>query len=186
LPIFAKTVTILRYFIFISYKGTSYHGWQVQPNSVTVQKILDEALTTVVSENISTTGAGRTDTGVHAIYFCAHFDSSFTDLDTSENLIHKLNSFLPKDISVTSIHKVKPDANARFNALSRTYKYFVSREKDPFSEDSSWYLFGDIDIESMNQASEIQILQASAGFIQMLIQTIVKYSPQAGKKKTIS
>lgn len=145
----------MRYFIFISYKGTSYHGWQVQPNSVTVQKILDEALSTILSEKISTLGAGRTDTGVHALVFCAHFDSSSDKPANPENLIHKLNSFLPKDISVSSIRKVRPDANARFTALSRTYKYFISREKDPFSEDSSWYLRGDIDVQSMNNAVEL-------------------------------
>jgi tRNA pseudouridine38-40 synthase len=154
-PIFVKTKKVLRYFIFISYKGTSYHGWQVQPNSVTVQKLLDEALTTILSENTSTTGAGRTDTGVHALTFCAHLDSSSKDLDTDKNLIYKLNSFLPKDISVTSLRKVIPEANARFDALSRTYKYFISREKDPFSLDSSWYVPGNIDIESMNNASEL-------------------------------
>jgi tRNA pseudouridine38-40 synthase len=145
----------LRYFIFISYKGTSYHGWQVQPNSVTVQKILDEALTTILSEKISTVGAGRTDTGVHALVFCAHFDSGSGKLDKPELLIHRLNSYLPKDISVSAIREVRSDANARFSALSRTYKYFITREKDPFSEDSSWYMHGEIDIQSMNYASDL-------------------------------
>jgi tRNA pseudouridine38-40 synthase len=145
----------LRYFIYISYKGTSYHGWQVQPNSLTVQKLLDEALSTILSENIYTTGAGRTDAGVHALIFCAHFDSVSPDLATNKKMIHKLNSFLPKDISVTSVRKVKPDANARFSALSRTYKYFISKEKDPFSEDSTWYLHGDINIKEMNKASAL-------------------------------
>jgi tRNA pseudouridine38-40 synthase len=145
----------LRYFIYISYKGTSYHGWQIQPNSLTVQKLLDEALSTILSENISTTGAGRTDTGVHALIFCAHFDSESPDLDIRKNLIHKLNRYLPKDISVTSVRKVKPDANARFSALSRTYKYFISKVKDPFSVDSSWHMHGDIKINEMNEASAL-------------------------------
>jgi len=144
-----------RYFIFISYKGTSYHGWQIQPNSVTVQKILDEALSTVLSEGISTIGAGRTDTGVHALVFCAHFESISPDLDSSKNLVYKLNSYLPKDISVNSIRKVLPDANARFSALSRTYRYYVSRKKDPFFDSSSWYLGSDIDIDKMNEAAAI-------------------------------
>ena len=143
----------MRYFIYISYKGTSYHGWQMQPNSVTVQKLLNEALTTILSENITTTGAGRTDTGVHAMAFCAHFDSVSTELDKANNLIYKLNSYLPKDISVTSFRKVRPDANARFSALSRTYKYYISKEKDPFSEDSSWYIHGEMNINEMNEAS---------------------------------
>jgi tRNA pseudouridine38-40 synthase len=144
-----------RYFIFLSYKGTSYHGWQVQPNSVTIQKILDRALTTILEENISTTGAGRTDTGVHASVFCAHFDSSSTEIDIRKNLIYKLNSFLPKDISVISIKKVDPEANARFSALSRTYRYIISRTKDPFSEDFSWYFHGNIDVAAMNSASKM-------------------------------
>jgi tRNA pseudouridine38-40 synthase len=145
----------LRYFIFISYKGTFYHGWQIQPTSVTVQKLLDETLTTILSEKITTTGAGRTDTGVHAKVFCAHFDSMSSDLDKQKNLIYKLNSYLPKDISVTSLRKVRPEANARFSALSRTYKYFISRIKDPFSEDASWHLHGNINVDKMNEASKL-------------------------------
>ena len=144
-----------RYFIFISYKGTSYHGWQIQPNSVTVQKILDEALSTVLGERISTIGAGRTDTGVHALVFCAHFESNSTDLAITKKLIYRLNSYLPKDISVNSIRKVMPDANARFSAISRTYIYYISKNKDPFFDSSSWYLHGDININRMNEACRI-------------------------------
>lgn len=144
-----------RYFIFISYKGTSYHGWQIQPNSVTVQKILDEALTVVLNEKISTIGAGRTDTGVHAIYFCAHFDSISPDLLSLGNLIFRLNQYLPSDISVFSLKKVVPDASARYSATSRTYKYYISRIKDPFSLYSSWYLHGSIYIDSMNEACHL-------------------------------
>jgi tRNA pseudouridine38-40 synthase len=144
-----------RYFIFLSYKGTSYHGWQVQPNSITVQKILDEALSVILRHDISTTGAGRTDTGVHALVFCAHFNSSEPDLDTKKNFVYRLNSYLPKDISVSRVRKVKVDASARFGALSRTYTYYISRQKDPFNEDSSWDLHGDIDIKKMNKAGDI-------------------------------
>lgn len=145
----------MRYFIFISYKGTSYHGWQVQPNGITVQQILDEALSVILEEKISTTGAGRTDTGVHALVFCAHFDSLVTDLDDRKNLIYRINRYLPKDISVTSVRKVKNDSNARFSALSRTYTYYISRQKDPFTEDSSWHLHGYINVGAMNKAAEI-------------------------------
>jgi tRNA pseudouridine38-40 synthase len=144
-----------RYFIFISYRGTDYHGWQVQPDSVTVQKILDEALSVVLNEKISTTGAGRTDTGVHAIVFCAHFESSAGDLDSRKNFVYKLNRYLPKDIAVSRIRKVKDDANARFSALSRTYKYYISREKDPFTEGSSWFIHGKIDLDEMNKAAKL-------------------------------
>ena len=144
-----------RYFIFISYRGTSYHGWQLQPNSVTVQKILENALSLILGEEISTTGAGRTDTGVHASFFCAHFDSCSPLLSSDEGLIFKLNRFLPPDISINSIRKVQSGANARFSAISRTYKYYISRKKDPFAEGTSWYLFGDIDIDKMNEACKI-------------------------------
>jgi tRNA pseudouridine38-40 synthase len=144
-----------RYFIFISFKGTYYHGWQIQPNSVTVQKILDEALCVVLNEKISTIGAGRTDTGVHASFFCAHFDSISPDLLTLGNLIFRLNQYLPVDISVNSIKKVFPDANARYSAVSRTYKYYISRIKDPFLDSSSWYLYGKIEVIEMNKACRI-------------------------------
>ena len=144
-----------RYFIFISYKGTSYHGWQVQPNSVTVQKIIDESLTLILGETVKTTGAGRTDTGVHALIFCAHFDSVSAVLDQDKNLVFRLNRLLPRDISVSEIRRVLPDANARFSAVSRTYKYFISRRKDPFMQDSSWNIHGNIDIALMNKASRL-------------------------------
>jgi len=144
-----------RYFIFLSFKGTSYHGWQIQPNSVTVQKMIEEALSVVLEEMISVIGAGRTDTGVHASFFCAHFDSSHSDLDTNQKILFRLNSFLPKDIAANSIRKVLPDANARYSAISRTYKYYISRAKDPFSDSYSWFLQGDISIQKMNEASII-------------------------------
>jgi tRNA pseudouridine38-40 synthase len=157
LIIFAKNRSDLRYFIYISYKGTSYHGWQLQPNAVTVQKILDDALSVVLNEKISTIGAGRTDTGVHALVFCAHFDSITPDLETTKKVIFRLNCYLPEDISVISIKRVIPDANARYSAISRTYKYYISRTKDPFFSNSSWYLHSDIDILKMNEACNILI-----------------------------
>jgi tRNA pseudouridine38-40 synthase len=144
-----------RYFIFLSYRGTTYHGWQNQPNGITVQQILNEALSVILNEKIATTGAGRTDAGVHALIFCAHFDSTSSDLDTRKNFVYKLNRYLPSDISVGSLRKVKGEANARFNALSRTYTYYISRKKDPFTDDSSWYLHGEIDVPAMNRAAAI-------------------------------
>lgn len=144
-----------RYFIFISFKGTTYHGWQIQPESVTVQKVLDESLSVVLNEKIFTTGAGRTDAGVHALLFCAHFDSNSPELISTKNLVYRLNSYLPKDISVNSVRKVVRDANARYSAISRTYKYYISKVKDPFFDNSSWFLHGIIDIESMNKACKI-------------------------------
>ena len=144
-----------RYFIFISYKGTSYHGWQIQPEAVTVQKVLDEALSIVLNEKISTIGAGRTDAGVHAMVFCAHFDTISPDLSIDKSLIFRLNRYLPVDISVNSIKKVLPDANARYSAISRTYKYYISKIKDPFFDNSSWFLHGKIDVAAMNEACRL-------------------------------
>lgn len=139
----------------MAYKGTSFHGWQVQPDSKTVQQILEESLSLILGEKIETTGAGRTDTGVHAAYFCAHFDSESDDLISRKNLLFRLNKFLPEDISVKNIRKVHPEAHARFSAISRTYKYFITRAKDPFTNESAWYLYGDLDIPGMNTACNI-------------------------------
>ena len=156
ISIFTKKGSLkTRYFLFISYNGASYHGWQIQPDYITVQKTLEDALSTILSENISTTGAGRTDTGVHARFFCAHFDSVMNDLHTRKNLLFRINKFLPKDISINAICKVVPDAHARFSAVSRTYKYFIIRNKDPFQDDSAWYLYGDLDNSKMNEASAL-------------------------------
>jgi tRNA pseudouridine38-40 synthase len=141
-----------RYFIYLSYKGTSYHGWQIQQNSVTVQKVLDDALSVILREKITTTGAGRTDAGVHALVFCAHFDSISSDLSSTDNLVYKINKYLPHDISVSSILKVLPDAHARFSAVSRTYKYIITRIKDPFSENASWLLNSRLNISMMSEA----------------------------------
>jgi len=141
-----------RYFLFLSYNGASYYGWQVQPEAITVQSVTEAALTTILNEETRTTGAGRTDTGVHASFFCAHFESSLANLDTDSKLVFRLNSYLPRDISVMCIRKVTPEAHARFSATSRTYKYYISRVKDPFCGNQSWYIYGNIDVEMMNRA----------------------------------
>ena len=146
-----------RYFLFLSYKGTNFHGWQIQPETLTVQKTLDNSLSLVLNEAVSTIGAGRTDTGVHAMIFCAHFESRRDDLVSDNKLIFKLNRLLPPDIAVKSLKKVHPDASARFSAISRTYEYYVSRIKDPFSEGSSWFIHGDIDIHGMNEACRLLV-----------------------------
>jgi tRNA pseudouridine38-40 synthase len=144
---------IQRYFIHFAFKGTRYHGWQIQPNAVTVQSILNKAMSTVVRENIRTTGAGRTDTGVHAKFFVAHFDSNNKKLDNDPGLIYSLNSVLPSDISVYKIFKVRQNANARFDAISRTYEYRISRTNDPFEKEYSWYIYNSLNIEKMNEAA---------------------------------
>ena len=109
----------------------------------------------VLNEKIATTGAGRTDAGVHATFFVAHFESISPDLLKIWNLVFRLNQYLPPDISVSSIKKVLPDASARYSAVSRTYRYYVSRIKDPFFDSSSWYLHGKIDVAEMNKACRI-------------------------------
>lgn len=144
-----------RYFIFLSFRGTAYNGWQIQPGKHTVQGVLTKALSTVLSSQIAVTGAGRTDTGVHASFFCAHFDASQNDLDADSQLLYNLNGILPDDIAVTAIRKVKPEANARFDALSRTYRYTLTRVKDPFCADSAWLLYWQLDIDKMNEAASI-------------------------------
>lgn len=113
-----------RYFIEISYKGTAYHGWQVQPNALSVQEVLNNCLSKLLTGKIYVVGAGRTDSGVHAKQFFAHFDLDDLIVDVS-SFIGRLNAFLPKDIAVISLRKVRMDAHARFDAISRTYHYLV-------------------------------------------------------------
>jgi len=143
-----------RYFIELAYKGTHFHGWQVQPNAVSVQECLEKALSTITRETIAVTGAGRTDTGVHSSYFVAHFDSEKLLLDHPD-FTHKLNSFLNKDIVIFGILKVKAEAHARFDAISRTYQYHLNLRKDPFSLETSWYFFHQLNLATMNEASRI-------------------------------
>lgn len=144
-----------RYFIFLSFRGTAYNGWQIQPGKHTVQGVLTKALSTVLSAPITITGAGRTDTGVHASFFCAHFDAARNDLDGDGQFLYNLNGLLPDDIAIKKILKVRPEANARFDATSRTYTYMITREKDPFVADTAWLLYWQLDINQMNEAAAI-------------------------------
>ncbi len=148
----AKNIMKTRYFIFISFKGTVYHGWQLQPGKPTVQGVLDNALSVVLQEDIKTTGAGRTDSGVHARFFAAHFDSGSSDLSLSDKRIFRLTHFLNQDVGILDIRKVRPDAHARFDAISRTYEYHITTVKDPFLTDYALYRHGKLDIEAMNSA----------------------------------
>ena len=143
----------MRYFIKFSYKGTNYHGWQSQPNAISVQEVLNTALSTILNSKIDSMGAGRTDTGVHAQEMFAHFD--FDKIIDVDNSIHKLNSFLPKDIVVFDIQKVHDDAHARFDAKKRTYEYHINIYKDAFSNEQSWFYNQKLDLELMNEASKI-------------------------------
>ena len=145
-----------RYFISLSYNGTNYHGWQIQDNGITVQSVLNNAMSQILRSEIETVGAGRTDTGVHASKFFAHFD--FNKKFSSEELIdlvYKINSNLPNDIAISKIIQVKEDAHARFSALSRTYKYYISPNKNPFKFDSSYFYKGNLEIDLMNEACKI-------------------------------
>jgi tRNA pseudouridine38-40 synthase len=144
----------IRYFIQLSYKGTNYHGWQVQPNAQTVQEIVEKALALVFNQSIQITGAGRTDTGVHAIYYIAHVDLN-KEIEDISKAIYRINSILPADIAIHNIVRVKNEAHARFDAISRTYEYRISTKKDPFLFDYCYYLYGELDINLMNQACSL-------------------------------
>lgn len=146
-------MTSNRYFIYLSYLGTNYHGWQIQENATSVQGILNSALATLLKEEIQTIGAGRTDTGVHARYYVAHFDSSFSGLEANGKFLHSLNRILPNDIAIQQIKRVKPDANARFDAKLRGYEYIICQSKDPFMIGLSWMYDAKLNIESMQLAA---------------------------------
>ena len=124
----------MRYFIELSYDGTSFHGWQRQNNAITIQQTLEEAMTIVLKESISVLGAGRTDTGVHAKKMIAHFDIKDLNLEDFD-FIFKINKLLPKSIVVNNLIRVNNKAHARFDAISRTYYYYISQVKDPFKLD---------------------------------------------------
>ena len=141
------------FFIELSYDGTNYHGWQLQPNAVGVQEVLNKALGTVLRQPIETLGCGRTDTGVHAKQFFAHFDAAGIKL--KDDLIRSINAILPTDIAVKRIFPVAPDAHARFDATLRSYEYHIHFNKDPFKHNYSWLLRDEPDIERMNEAAKI-------------------------------
>lgn len=143
-----------RYFIELAYKGTNFHGWQIQPNALSVQASLEKALSVITREPISVTGAGRTDTGVHASYFVAHFDSELKELEQPD-FTYKLNSFLSKDIVIFSISKVGSETHARFDAISRTYQYQLNQKKDPFALETSWQFHIQPNLQLMNEACRI-------------------------------
>lgn len=144
-----------RYFLKIAYDGIRYHGWQLQKNAHTVQAELNRSLATALQMKVETLGCGRTDTGVHARKFYVQFDCSEEINRDDTLLIHKLNSLLPYDISVLGLLPVVPDANARFDAISRTYEYSIHQHKNPFLYHRSYFHYEPLDIERMNQAAEL-------------------------------
>lgn len=144
-----------RYFVHLAYKGTHYHGWQIQPNAVTLQQVLNEAFSTILREQINLIGAGRTDAGVHASSFYAHFDLSGKSIEDPSHLKFKLNCYLPKDITIYSIFPVHNKAHSRFDATARTYRYFITTVKDPFRTEIAYHLFKKVSVETMNEACKI-------------------------------
>ena len=141
----------MRYFIYLSYDGARYHGWQIQPNGISVQEVLNKALSTLLREPIEVTGAGRTDAGVNASLMVAHFDCQ----QTTDNgqLNYRLNKFLPPDIVIHKIQQVKDDAHARFSATSRTYHYYIITEKSPF-EPYAYRFPQPLAFDRMNEAAQ--------------------------------
>jgi len=140
----------MRYFLEIAYQGSHYHGWQIQPNSISVQEVVNRSLSTIINDEISTSGCGRTDAGVHASQFFLHFD---TEKTIPENLVYKLNRILPKDISVYRWFAVEPEAHVRYDANYRAYDYFLHRTKNPFLDSfSTLYPAFDLDVDKMRKA----------------------------------
>lgn len=143
-----------RFFITLAYNGEKYVGWQVQPNGVSVQQMLEEALSTISRQPLKVVGAGRTDAGVHARAMVAHFDWEGEPF-SAEEWLYRLNNFLPRDIALSSIRAVQPDAHARFSALARIYAYYVTTCKDPFLHPFHYRLHYTPDIILMNRLGEV-------------------------------
>lgn len=144
----------MRYFFEIAYQGTNYHGWQRQNNAISVQQVVEEALSTLLREKIDIVGSGRTDTGVHCRqqYFHIEIDKTIKDLD---NLKYRVNNFLPEDIAIGSICAVTVDAHARFTATTRSYQYFITQKKDAFSGPFKYFFNRILDIKTMNEAAAL-------------------------------
>ncbi len=143
-----------RYFLKLTYKGTAYHGWQIQENAHTVQAEMNEKISVLCGEPVNVTGCGRTDTGVHARNFCLHFDLQKSLAFTPQDFALRLNRFLPEDIAVLGAWEVAPERHARFDAISRTYRYYISRQKDPFVQDTAMIFTGKLNVDAMQQAAD--------------------------------
>lgn len=144
----------MRYFLQLSYNGVPFHGWQRQPNAISVQQTIEEALGILLQNPVQIVGAGRTDTGVNARIMYAHFDTESPIVDVNRFLIG-LNRLCGRDIAVSDIRAVEPESHARFDAISRTYRYFISYRKSPFLYPLSWYSPSILDMEAMNKAAAI-------------------------------
>ncbi|WP_316808307.1 tRNA pseudouridine(38-40) synthase TruA [Pedobacter agri] len=144
-----------RYFIQIAYDGSLYHGWQIQPNAITVQELLDQAMSTFYRQPIETLGCGRTDSGVHATEFYAHFDVENLEESKVLQAVAGINAMLPYQIAAKRIIPVHEEAHARFDATARAYKYYLHFEKDPFKLNRSWLVKDKLDVNLMNQAAAL-------------------------------
>ena len=164
-------MSVQRYFITLSYDGTNYHGWQIQPNGMSVEERLRQALSTLLRQSVETVGAGRTDAGVHARKMVVHFDYDFSEdsllasdlidgqMIDCQQLVYRLNRLFPRDIAVHSVEPVASDLHARFSATSRTYHYYIHTRKDPFLSNYSCERHYPLDFDAMNEAAEWLLTQ---------------------------
>ena len=150
----------MRYFLELAYNGKNYFGYQIQPNQISVQEVIEDRLSKILRKQISIVAAGRTDTGVHAKRMFVHFDY---EEELTAEIIKKLNSFLPKDIAVYHLFLMDEEAHARFDATSRSYNYYISPFKDPFSYESAWIFNRELDVDKMNNAAKLLIKQGDFG-----------------------
>lgn len=150
---FCSQLDTQRFFIELAYDGTAYHGWQVQPNAITVQQELDKALSVFFRQKVETLGCGRTDAGVHATEFFAHMDLQYVNEQAAANAVGSINALLPYQIAIKRIFAVQSAAHARFDATSRSYAYYFHFHKDPFKLNRSWLYKTPLDIEAMNLAA---------------------------------
>lgn len=142
----------MRYLFEIAYKGTNYHGWQRQQNAVSVQQVVEDALSTILRSEISIVGSGRTDTGVHCLQQYFHIE---IEKNLPENILFTTNNFLPPDVSIKGVRQLKDDGHARFSAISRRYEYWITPKKDPFSQDLKYYFNRPLNIKTMNEAAAL-------------------------------
>ncbi len=143
---------LLRYFIRISFLGKEYCGWQIQPGQISVQETIEKCIGNIIKEKINIVGAGRTDSGVHATSMYAHFDTE--NFIQNKDFLRKINLYLPNDISILDLFRVKEKSHARFDATSRTYKYFITKNKDPFKIYQSFLCKYELDLKLMNKAAK--------------------------------
>ena len=149
-----KSNIMPRYFIHLAYNGSRYHGWQIQPHSPSVQQTVEQCLSLKLGQRVSITGCGRTDTGVHARNYYAHFDIDQA-LENPETIANQLNTFLPEDIVIYRIWQVAPELHARFDAVSRTYHYYITQTKNPFHAHDTYFIYNGLNVAKMQEAANI-------------------------------